>query len=442
MRRVIYIGLFWAIVMGGVWEVAAQEQGYTLQECLDVGLERNYSVRIARGEQQLAENNATWGNAGFLPTIGLNGGTSVAVDDSRVLSSGATATEHGAQTVAASVGLDAVWTISEGFSVLINWKRLKELEQMGRLAARITIEDFVASMVAEYYNFIQQTIRLHNYGYAVELSRERLRIAEARYLLGNGSRPEVLQARVDYNADSSLLITQKERIATSRIELNRLMAAGDVDREFWASETDIVIDESLDLGTLHERMMNQSAELARAERSGTLARLDLKMVQSRAYPALRLNAGYGYGVNRYNRGDTRRRENWGPDLGLSLGFTIFDGNRGREIRNARITAENAQLRVREVETALEADLMTFWQAYRNNRQLLALEQENLVSARQNYEAARELYMQGVMSGIELREAQKSLLDGEERILVAQYNTKICEISLYQVSGQALLYVGR
>ena len=49
-------------------------------------------------------------------------------------------------------------------------------------------------------------------------------------------------------------------------------------------------------------------------------------------------------------------------------------------------------------------------------------------------------MLGDISGIEMREAQKSLLDAEERILTAEYNTKLCEISLMQISGNILEYM--
>jgi len=45
-----------------------------------------------------------------------------------------------------------------------------------------------------------------------------------------------------------------------------------------------------------------------------------------------------------------------------------------------------------------------------------------------------------LSGFEVREAQKSLLDAEERILSAEYNTKLCEISLLQISGKITKYL--
>jgi len=40
----------------------------------------------------------------------------------------------------------------------------------------------------------------------------------------------------------------------------------------------------------------------------------------------------------------------------------------------------------------------------------------------------------------MREAQKSLLDAEERILTAEYDTKMCEISLLQLSGKITKYL--
>ena len=101
---------------------------------------------------------------------------------------------------------------------------------------------------------------------------------------------------------------------------------------------------------------------------------------------------------------------------------------------------NAQFARDELEQSLRADLSNLWQAYRNNLRLLELERQNLVSAKENHEIAKERYLLGDLSGIEMREAQKSLLDAEERILSAEYDTKMCEISLLQLSGKVTQYL--
>lgn len=59
-----------------------------------------------------------------------------------------------------------------------------------------------------------------------------------------------------------------------------------------------------------------------------------------------------------------------------------------------------------------------------------------MTAKDNHDIAMDRYIQGDLSGFEVREAQKSLLDAEERILSAEYNTKLCEISLLQISGKS------
>ena len=120
---------------------------------------------------------------------------------------------------------------------------------------------------------------------------------------------------------------------------------------------------------------------------------------------------------------------------LILGINLWDGNRRRQKSNARIEIENSRLLREQLELTLKADLGNLWQAYQNNVQLLALEKQNVITARENHDIAKERDMLGDLSGFEMREAQQSLLDAEERLLSVEYDTRICEISLMQISGR-------
>ena len=161
---------------------------------------------------------------------------------------------------------------------------------------------------------------------------------------------------------------------------------------------------------------------------------------SRNYPYVRANAGYGYTHNKYELGSSLSRDNLGLNFGVTVGVNLFNGDKRRQARNAKLAVENARLEREELEQSLRADLINLWQAYQNNINLLQLERDNLVAARDNYDIARDRYLLGDLSGIEMREAQKSLLDAEERILSAEYNTKMCEISLLQLSGEVTQYL--
>lgn len=414
---------------------------FSLKKCIETGLERNYSIRIVKNEQQISENNATLGNAGGLPSVDLSGGFSGSVDDTRRnLSDGSREKTSGVNSETADIGLNVNWTVFDGFGIQADYDKLKELKRMGALNTRMTIEDFVAAVSGEYYNLIRQKIRLNNLRSAVNLSKERLRIVEARYLIGDGSRLELQQAQVDFNADSSKLLTQFEVVHASRINLNELMALDDVDEQILIRDSVIFPNPFLDEVDLWQNTLTNNSYLLAAQKNKTLSELDYKKIKSRNYPYLRLNAGYGYTTNWYETGATDLQKRLGLNYGLSVGMSVFDGmNRRREQRNARIEIKNKELRMQELELSLKADLSNLWMAYKNNLELWDLEKENLIVAQENYGIAIDRYKLGDLSGIELREAQNSLLEAEERQSIAEYNTKICEVSLLQLSGQILSY---
>lgn len=421
--------------------VKAQEV-YSLRQCIETGLERNYSIRIIRNEQQISDNNATPGNAGYLPTVDMSGGFSGSVNNNRnKLMDGTTEKQNGVNSETGNIGLNVNWTVFDGFGIQAEYSRLKELQRMGELNTRMTIEDFVADLSTEYYNRIRQNIRLRNLRSSLDLSRERVRIAEERYHIGSGSRMDLQQAQVDFNSDSSKVLNQLEVVNTSRIRLNELMALENVEENIAVKDSVIYPNIFLDEVELWKSTIESNASLLIAQKNKTLSELDYKKVKSRNYPYVKLNAGYGYTANWYEVGTTDLQQRLGLNYGVTVGLSLFDGlNRRRERRNARIEIENKELRMQELELALRADMSNLWMAYQNNLDLWSLEKENLVVAQENYRIAIDRYKLGELSGIELREAQNSLLEAEERQSIAEYSTKLCEVSLLQLSGQILTYV--
>ncbi len=440
MKRTVLISIITACTALGLYAQPAPT--YTLKSCLEQGLLNNYSLRIVRNEEQVSKNNATPGNAGFLPTLDLSAGYKGSIDntETKARATGETTKDNGVFDQTLDAGINLNWTIFDGFNITANYQRLKELAHQGETNTRIAIEDLIANIAAEYYNYVQQKIRLKNFRYAVSLSRERLRIVEERYHIGNFSRLDYQQAKVDFNADSAQYMKQQELLHTSRIQLNELMANKDVDQPFIIQDSLINVTAALNFEELWNATLEINASLLKAEQNNTLARLDYKKVCSRDYPYVRMNGGYGYTLNKYDISANSRRSNLGLNFGVTVGFNLFDGNRHRERKNARIAVQNARLEREQLEQALRADLSNLWQAYQNNLQMLNLERQNLVAAKENHEIAMERYMLGNLSGIEMREAQKSLLDAEERILSAEYDTKLCEISLLQISGKVARYM--
>ena len=413
-----------------------------LPTLIERGLQNNFQLQIVRNQERVAENNATWANAGYLPKVNLNTGYNGNLQNSNTEArqSGTVNKERNTFSHNINAGVFSEWTVFDGFKIQTNYKRLQELRQMSATQTRISLENYIADLAAEYYELIQQKIQLKNLRNTVELSRERLRIVEERYHIGSGSKLAVQQAQVDFNADSARCLKQIELLRSASIHLNLLIADENLGKQLHIASTSITVDSTLVLEDLWNHTLQANAQLFKAAQNRTLAELDWKSVQSRDYPYIKLNADYTYRFSKVNEGPTTRRQNWGPDFGVTIGYRLFDGNRKRERRNAQIGMENAELAQRNLKLSLKADLVNLWQAYQNNLLLLKLERENLVTAKDNHVIARERYLLGDLSGIEMREAQQNLLNAEERILVAEYQTKLCEISLLQLSGDIMQFV--
>ena len=129
MKRVIlYIS---CILLGS--GLFAQNKVYTLQECLQEGLENNYSLKIEKNTQRISDNNATLGNAGFLPTISASGKYSGSAQDNetKVRDTKEIVEENNILNQTMNAGVNLNWTLFQGFNVTTNYKKLKELQAQG-----------------------------------------------------------------------------------------------------------------------------------------------------------------------------------------------------------------------------------------------------------------------------------------------------------------------
>jgi len=420
----------------------SSQEIYDLSQCVISGLENNFSLKIAKTQEQISGNNYTLGNAGYLPTItttnrfggNLNNTNQNLRDDTKTSTSGI----HN-NSGTANVNLDL--TIFRGFQVQTTYHKLNELKKIGELSTQMSIENVVSRIIAEYYLYVQQLNLSKNLAYAVELSRERVRIDEQRYLLGSSSKLELLQSIVYLNADSSRWAKQTENLLASEVRLKKLMALENLEENIALKDTLIEIDTTLIYNRLLELTLQQNTGLLMAGKDQIISELDYKIIAGRAYPYLNLSSGYTYSYNRYEVGNVKNQQVNGMNYGLTLGMDIFDGfERKREKSNAKIAIENQKYQYQEIELDVKGDLITFYYAYENNLRLLKLEEQNLEVARENLGIAMERYKLGNLSGIDLREVQKSLLDAEERLISAQYLTKLAEISLLLISGQIMEYI--
>jgi outer membrane protein, adhesin transport system len=414
---------------------------YGLNDCIKVGLENNFSIRVARNSEIISGNNYSLGNAGFLPTIDLSSGfNGTHNNNTQNMTDGSKAVTNGTNSTTTYAGADLGWTIFNGFSVQSSYKKLNELKKLGALNTQMAVENLLADLISGYYNYIQQVQMLHNNAYAVTLSKERLRIDEDRYLLGSSSKLQVLQSRVYLNADSSKLSKQFEVVRAAQVKLNELMAIEDLGELFISKDTSIEVNPELLYEKLFEETLAGNTSLNIASKNKAISEYDYKIIASRSYPYLNFSTGYNYSLYNYSTGSMKNQATNGMNYGLTFGINIFDGfNQRRSISNSSLDVKNKELKYLEIEQGIKSDLITIYRAYSNNLKLINLEEQNLHTATENLSIALERYKLGSLSGIDLREVQKSLLDAKESLLSIQFQAKLAEISLQLISGKIMEY---
>ncbi len=395
----------------------------SLDDCIRLALKNNFDIQIAENNREIAENNATLANAALLPSVDLSAGYRGSYNDYFKTNENTFANPFDA-------GVQVGYDIFDGFGNRNTYRKLKMQREMADLRLRMEVENLIAELSAEYFALLQERRKLSNYHFGVQLSQERLRIVEERFNIGSASRLDTEQARVDLNADHSKLVQQYEVIVRAQTNINRLVSPDNWFDDLETAETEIPINAALEKDSLLDRMLEWNTALLLAKRDIHISDFDRKIIDSRRYPYLRLNTDVLYG-GEFGKTD---KQNIGVNYGLTLGMNLFGKNNRRNSRNAEIARRNAQLQANNVEQLLRSEFEVIFIAYENKLKLLQMERDNLDSAQLNYDIAFERYKLGELSGIVLREAQKSLLDATERMLNIEYEAKVAEISLVQISG--------
>lgn len=419
----------------------SQGQGVlSLEECVNIALEHNYGLRIVRNQEEILKNNNTLGNAGYLPVLDA----AVAYDGELVNtdseSSGEQKTSHnGVYNDGFDAGLDLNWTIFNGFKIKATREKLELLQKQGELQTIIAVENLVGDIISEYNNLIYQNLKLKSLKYSIDLSQERVRVVEARYQTGASSNLELQQAKVDLNTDNYNYLKQQEKVIASRIALNKLLAT-DNSADLYApvnlADTAIVLHKIDSLNVMLEKLYEYNTELKLAANEIGVLEKERIAVRSQNLPYLKFKAGYGYNQRRYEVSNTKKSETLGLNYGLTLGMNLFNGlNTKRELRNAQLSIENSKLEAESKLLNLKEAFFNLYLLYENNEKILNMEKENLVVSKEYFERSMDKYKLGALSGIELREAQQNLLNAESRYLTAEYEIKLCEVSLRLLCGE-------
>jgi outer membrane protein len=416
--------------------VAAKAQDaslLTLKDAVQIALKNNYNIQLSQNNKTIAANNVTLGNAGFLPVVTGDAALNASSQKIKQTRNDGTVNNLTANNSNNNYGVNLNWTIFDGFNMFANYDMLKQQDKLGAIRLQDTIQSTVANVINTYYNLISQNEQIKALRGAIDISRTQLRYSNDKFAVGRVSKLDVYNAQVNLNTDTSNLVIQLQQFKTTKIQLNQLLVR-DLQTDFTVGDT-IVVNNTLVLGDIITKAQAQNPSILAAQINKRLAEISLRQVKSTRYPVIGVNSGYMFTNSKTPAGFTLSQNAHGISYGLTASINIFDGlNQWRRERNAKLQIDNADINAKQTRLDVEAQISNFYVAYLSGLDLIKIGQSSVELAKKNLEISLEKYKIGNITQLEIREAQRNYLDAQSKFFSAQYQSKMAEVTLQQITN--------
>jgi outer membrane protein len=195
------------------------------------------------------------------------------------------------------------------------------------------------------------------------------------------------------------------------------------------------VDSTLSYDNLFKDVQSKNSVLKLTDLQRSVALQDLRLVRAQQMPSLNFNSGYTYNRSKTTAGFLLLNQNNGLNFGLNASVPLFAGfNMKRQYQNAKLNLRSAELLNQKQQLEVQAQLNTVYVQYSRNKELLALQRENVVTAKLAMEVAMDKFRIGTANLLEVKNAQQNLLNAENRMIEVILQIKQSEVQLLRLSG--------
>lgn len=428
-------------VLSLVFIGAKAQQILTLNEALKLALANNYSIQLAKNEAEIAQNSNYAGAAGMLPTVAATASQDNVVNNTQQkFLNGTENNKDGAKSNQLNAGVELGWTIFDGLKMFATKNKLNQLQAIGELRMRAQIEQNFSRIIRAYFDIVQNKKQLNALQQSVTISTERLKLANDKLAVGKVSKTEILKAQVDLNTDKSALIKQQNLLQNAKANLNQLLAR-DLTIDFEVDDK-IEINKDLKLADLQSKAQTQNTNLMITKKNYQVSAFTINEIRAERMPTVQLKTGYNYNKQNSEAGFLQSSQTNGYHYGAALSLNVFNGfSVDKRLQNAKLSLKSTDFVLKDSLTKLDLAIQQNYNSYAMALQLVQFETENVTVAQSNFDLANEQYKVGVITALELRDAQQNLVLSQTRLSATQYDAKVAETELLRLTAEILKVLG-
>ncbi|HEX8314496.1 MAG TPA: TolC family protein, partial [Flavisolibacter sp.] len=310
----IFVLLFISLIGKGL----QAQDSLTIEQAVAYALQNNYDILLSRNDSAIAAINYEYRNAAFLPRVNASGTYLINNNNQRqTLADGSERERQGIRSNNLNAAINLNWTVFDGFRMFLLRDQLNIAVEQGNLLVKTAVINTVSNVITTYYDIVRQQQQLRNVEEQMALASDRLRLAQYRFDIGVGIKPDVLQAQIDFNNSKAAQLNQLALIDQRRQTLNLLMnTAATV--PYKVSDT-IPVRNDFVLATLLSNFSTPELQLTRTNIQA--AELNVRLAKTSRYPTVSLNSAYNFSRTASNQVINQFSPLFNLNKGLNYGIT-------------------------------------------------------------------------------------------------------------------------
>ncbi len=423
-----------AVVM--LTPVAPQAEGspslLTLKQSIEMALEHNLNIQVAREEIQAARERQKEARTGFLPS--LSGRYSYRrLGEVPYVVLGAREIDVNDRDQYRFTG-----TIEQplftGFAILSNY----QLSRLGLDVAKIQLSrarfDLILQVKEAYFSILTSERIQEVRQQSVRQLRAGLNVAENFYQVGMSPKIDVLEAEVRLAEAKQELIRAENALTVAKARFNTILRRP-IDQE--VAVADILSDQPYEkpYESCLEISLKKRPELMEAEKNVASAEKEVTLAKSAYYPKVSISGNYYRAGDdpAVNGSDFVDRENW--DVMAEATFTFFEWGKTRYATNRKRTRlRQARQTLEQIKDAVRLEVKTTYLNLQAAEKNIWVAKKSVESAEENFRISKERYREQVATATEVLDAQTRLTQARTNYTNALVEFNVARARLIRAMG--------
>ena len=433
-NKVFYILLFLSFQ-------SISQDSLSLSKAIEIGLEKNYDIRLTLKNVEINTLLNDWGEAGRLPQLTINLGQNNSLSDQR--KNPISFAPYLFQSTDLSSNAALNWTLFNGFGIKANKIKLEQLQLQSENTATLAIENTIHGIILAYYQAKMQIEQLNLLNNIVQLSYEKYSQQQIKSKIGIGVKFELLQYESNLYTDSTNIVLQQLSLNNAIRNLNLIMGE-DVEKKWFLTSKIKPELNNKNFSVLKKEMLSNNTNIKNQYINIALTQQDISLAKSQFYPIINFNAGLNTSFGQLSTKDVNApignaaSRNLNYYGNFTLNFKLYDGGKvKRGIKALEIQNEVDQLQMAQMTNQLIFELKNVYELYQTRTKIFELTKKAFVVSQSNLEIAKLKEQSGLINSFNFRDIEMAYLSAGVALYQASYDLLESNATLLKMTGKII-----